>query len=125
MPLTDDPGSWSPTIYAGATFDRTLTVTIGSAVVNLTGYDVRMMARVSTASTATPAMSLGTANGMTLGGTAGTIRILQAATATAALGSAFANEVTPLVYDLELQDGSGVVTRLLQGVVTIMPEVTR
>lgn len=122
MPLTDAPGAWNWTLYAGATLDRTLTVTSGTATVNLTGYEARLMARESyTAGSAV--LTLGTAD-ITLGGTAGTIRIQQTASATAALGSALGYETANLVYDLELVSGADV-TRLLQGVLTISPEATR
>lgn len=128
MPITDSPGSWSPPVYAGATFTRTLTVTSGTAVVDLTGYDARLQAR--TAYTAGSAvLTLGTASGLTMGGTAGTIGITIAATATAALGSALdvytTGNAAQLVYDLELQSGGGDVTQLLRGVMTVWPEATR
>lgn len=127
MPITDTPGSWSPSIYAGATFTRTLAVTSGTAVVDLTGYDARLMARTDyTAGSAV--ITMGTATGITLGGTAGTIGLTLAGTATAALGSALSLYTTggaaQLVYDLELESG-GDVTQLLRGVLTVYPEATR
>jgi hypothetical protein len=54
-----------------------------------------------------------------LGGAAGTITLTISATDTAALTSGRG------VYDLELVSGSGIVTRLLQGVATISRNVTR
>jgi hypothetical protein len=128
MPITDTPGAWSPSIYAGATWTRTLAVTSGTAVIDLTGYDARLKARTSyTAGSA--AISLGTADGITLGGTAGTIGLTLAGTTTAALGSALdlytTGQAAQLVYDLELESAGGDVTQLLRGVLTVWPEATR
>lgn len=125
MPIADTPGTWNPTIYSGATWDITLgPITAGTAVVDLTGYDARLMARESYPGTAV-ALSMGTASGITLGGTAGTVRLVQTATQTATLGSATGQVATQYVYDLELQSAGGEVTRLLQGVLTVQPEATR
>ena len=125
MPIADTPGAYNPTIYAGATWDVTLgPITQGTAVVDLTGYDARLMARESYPGTAV-ALSMGTASGITLGGTAGTVRLVQTATQTAALGSAAGYETAQYVYDLELQSAGGEVTRLLQGLLTVSPEATR
>jgi len=89
------------------------------APVNLTGYTARLQIRETVEATDT-LLSLTTENGgITLGGTAGTITLLASATATAALD--FVNAV----YDLEVISGSGVVTRLLHGTVTLSKEVTR
>jgi hypothetical protein len=118
-PIVDNPGTYNFSIYAGATFARTLT--LGTAI-DLSAYDGRMMLRESyTAGSAV--LSLGTASGITLG-TAGTIEIDITDAQTTALGSAAGNATTQYVYDLELDDGTDV-TRLLQGVATIFPEATR
>jgi hypothetical protein len=66
------------------------------------------------------ALNLTTENGgITLGGAAGTIAIVAAATST--------GDITFKrgVYDLEMISASGIVTRLIEGVVTVTPEVTR
>ena len=124
-PISDTPGTWNPSIYAGQDWERILTVAIGGTAVNLTGYTARMMARSDyTASTATLSLTTG-GSGITLGGTAGTITLGQTAAQTASLGSALANAQTQLVYDLELVSSGTVVTRLVQGVITVYPEVTR
>jgi hypothetical protein len=87
--------------------------------VNLTGFTARMQIRASLEDDDTLA-SLTTENGgITLGGTAGTVALLLSATDTAAL------DFTSAVYDLELISSGGVVTRLLSGAVTLVPEVTR
>lgn len=87
--------------------------------VNLTSYTARMQIR-ETVETTTTLVELTTENGgITLGGAAGTITLLIAATATDDL------DFETAVYDLELISGSGVVTRLLYGDVTLVSEVTR
>jgi hypothetical protein len=122
MPIVDTPGVWNVNIYAGATFDRT--ISLGTAY-DLTGYDARLMARESYPGTAVM-ISMGTADGsIVVGGTAGTVRLIQTATQTAALGSAAGYVTANYVYDLELESGGGEVTRLLQGVISIQPEATR
>jgi hypothetical protein len=74
-----------------------------------------------TYSSASAILTLTTENGgITLGGAAGTITLSATAIVTAALTAPFSG-----VYDLELVSGGGVVTRLLEGVATVSPEVTR
>lgn len=124
-PISSTPGTWNPSIYAGQDWEHILTVTVGTAVQDFTGYTARMMARTDyTASTATLSLTTG-GSGITLGGTAGTITLGQTAAQTASLGSALANAQAQLVYDLEVVSSGTVVTRLLQGVITVYPEVTR
>ena len=123
MPISSTPGTYNWTWYAGQTLDQTFTVTSGTAVVDLTGYTAAMKARTDyTAGSA--AIALGTAE-ITLGGTAGTIRVQQTAAQTATIGSAAGYATVNYVYDLELTSSGGEVTRLLQGVLTIAPEATR
>ena len=109
------------TINQGATFELTITWkdSAGTAI-NLTGYTARLNVR-ETYSSSTAVLTLTTENGgITLGGAAGTITLAATATATAALTAPFSG-----VYDLELVSGGAVVTRLLEGVATVSPEVTR
>lgn len=94
--------------------------------VNLTGYSAKLQMRETydSATSANAAISFSTtpttAQGtITLGGTAGTIIV----TATAAQTSAIT--IDSGVWDLELTDGTGVVTRLLEGKVTFTPESTK
>ena len=106
-------------VEQGATFSQVITYKEAGVAVNLTGYTARMQVR-STLESATTVVELTTANGrIALGGTAGTISLTISATDTAALTSGRG------VYDLELVSGSGIVTRLLQGVATISRNVTR
>lgn len=107
-------------IEQGATFQLNLVWkdSLG-APINLTGYTARMQVRQKIADAA-PLLSFTTENGaITLGGTAGTIAIVGLATLTDAL------TVKSGVYDLELVSGGGIVTRLIEGAVTISPQVTR
>ena len=107
-------------VEQGATFDRVITWKTGTTPVDLTGYSARMQARASH-DAADPVFSLTSdeAGGITLGGSAGTITLLIDAEATALL--------TPgdYVYDLEVEDDEGIVRRLLEGRLTVTPEVTR
>lgn len=106
-------------ILQGATFSKVITWKADGVAVNLTGYTARMQIR-ATADAATPLIELTTANGrIALGGSAGTITLTISATDTAALTAGRA------VYDLELVSSGGIVTRLVQGVVTISRNVTR
>jgi len=108
------------TINQGATFELTITWkdSAGTAI-NLDGYTARMQVR-ETYSSATSIVSLTNGAGITLGGAAGTVAIVISATTTTALTAPFSG-----VYDLELVNAAGVVTRLLQGAATVTPEVTR
>ena len=106
-------------VEQGATFSQVITYKEAGVAVNLTGYTARMQVR-STLESATTVVELTTANGrIALGGAAGTITLTIAAADTAALTAGRG------VYDLELVSGSGIVTRLLQGVATISRNVTR
>ena len=106
-------------IEQGATFSQLVTYKESGVAVNLTGYTARLQVR-STLESASTIVELTTANGrIALGGAAGTITLTISATDTAALTAGRG------VYDLELVSGSGIVTRLLQGVATISRNVTR
>jgi hypothetical protein len=106
-------------IPQGATFSRVIRWKADGANVNLTGYTARAQIRPS-ASSATTTLSLTTENTrIALGGTAGTITLSISATDTAAITAG------RYVYDLELVSAGGIVTRLLQGIVTVSANVTR
>lgn len=111
------------TVRQGDTFDRTVTWEIGPdentlTPVNLTGYTAAMQIRATYASPSN-VVSLTQASGLTLGGSAGTIRIVISASATAAL------DARTYVYDLEVTSGSGIVTGIISGTFTVTREVTR
>lgn len=108
----------------GATFNRViewqksteLNPTVFSPV-DLTLYTGKMQVRKGYGSTLLAEFS--TANGkMILGGVAGTITLLLSASETSALPSG------SFIYDLELTDGSGNVTRFLQGNFQVVQQVT-
>ncbi|HXH24529.1 MAG TPA: hypothetical protein VNI78_04720 [Vicinamibacterales bacterium] len=87
--------------------------------VDLTGYTARMQARERHGSP-TVLLELTTENGgIQLGGPSGTITLSMSAAQTAALTWRRG------VYDLELVSPAGVVTRLIEGVITVVPEVTQ
>lgn len=112
-------GIWNITIEQGATFDKLITITEPSGdVMNLTGFAGRMHIRRDV-ETATTMLELTDANGrIELGGALGTVRLLIAASDTAALTG-------DGVYDLELESPGGTVTRLLKGKARLDKEVTR
>jgi hypothetical protein len=106
-------------IPQGATFSRVIRWKADGSNVNLTGYTARAQIR-PTPSSATTTLALTTENSrIALGGTAGTITLSISATDTAAITAG------RYVYDLELVSAGGIVTRLLQGVVTVSANVTR
>jgi hypothetical protein len=107
-------------IEQGATFVKTITWNDSAGTpVDLTGYTARMQFR-SSVNSSTILFSATTENSrITLGGALGTIDITFSATDTTAFAFVSA------VYDLELQSGTGFVTRLLEGGVEVSKEVTR
>lgn len=117
--LKAQAGKLNMVIEQGTTFNPVLTYQDADAnLINLTGYTARM--KIKNARTdAGHLEELTTENGgITLGGVAGTIALLFTDTQTTAMTWETG------VYDLELISGSGIVTRLLQGVVTVSAEVT-
>ena len=86
--------------------------------IDLTGYTARMQIRKNQQS---PTQVDATdANGkIALGGTTGRITVTLSASDTDGLNTRAA------LYDLEVQDSTGVVTRLLQGTVTVDPNITQ
>jgi hypothetical protein len=111
------PASYNITAYQGATFDLTLTWTIGGTAVNLSTYSARMKVKSAPLSTES-VISLTNGSGITLGGAAGTIALLVSASSMAGISAG------TYVYDLELDSGT-VVTRLMQGKFTVEAEVTK
>jgi hypothetical protein len=109
-------------IEQGATFTRTVQwfQADGVTPVNLAGYSARMMIRPSHPS-ATVLVSLTStpAAGLVITDATGVVAITITDEQTAAL------EAGSAVYDLELESSGGQVTRLIEGDVTITPEVTR
>jgi hypothetical protein len=87
--------------------------------INLTGYTAAMQLRFTPAST-TAVLSLSSpSNGITITGATGLVAVRMTAAQTTTL--------SPLIfdYDLELTSSGGIVTRLIQGSLTVSAEVTR
>lgn len=105
-------------IDQGATWEITFTYKNSNGTpINLTGYTAALQLRTSyDASSAS--LSLSSGSGIVLGGTAGTIAVTATATQTGALTAG------EYVYDLEVT-ASSKVTRLVQGRITVTPQVTR
>jgi hypothetical protein len=113
-------GNYDFSIEQGASFSRVLTwKDAAETPINLTNYTARMQLREALDASAV-LLSLTTENGrIALGGALGTIALSISAVDTAALSKEL------MKYDLELVSAGGVVTRLLQGNVTLNKEVTR
>ena len=113
-----EPGKLNLDMWQGASWDYTLTWTTNGTAVDLTNYSARMQARASYHATAT-VLSITSGSGITLGGTAGTILLEADPVTTAGVPSG------SYVYDLELVSPGSAVTRLVEGTLTVDPEVTR
>lgn len=98
------------------TFNLQFTVQTGNTVWNLTNYTATMTIRPFVGSNTTT-LVLTNGNGITLGGTAGTVTINISAAVTADL------EPSRYVYDFVLNSGT-VVTRLLEGKFVVTAGVT-
>lgn len=116
-------------MWQGATFSLVITVKDANAnVQNLTSYTARMQMRTSyDAGSATETLT--TANGeITITGSEGNVSLELAASRTANIPVALTNGKPPkttYVYDLELIDNNGKVSKLLYGDVNVYGEVTR
>ena len=113
-------GTYNITIEQGSTFTRSLTMTDSNGdAFNLTGYSARMQIR-QTYGSKIIATSEGASPTITLDVTPldGIIEITMTATETAKLSTLNA------IYDLEIEK-DGVVTRILEGTVTLSREVTK
>ena len=108
-------GTYNFIIDQGATFTRQLTVKENNSLMNLTGYSVASKMR----STHDSGTVVGTFTCTISSGTGGIITVSKPSSTTAAIEEAI------YVYDLEITSGAGIVTRLLQGQITVNPEVTR
>ena len=113
-------GKWDFTIEQGATFNRKLTWTNKNKTpINLTGYTAKMQVRKNP-SDSVVLIELSTSNGrIAITGLTGAIELTISATDTTAITWKGG------VFSLELTSPGGVVTRLLEGTVTVSPEITR
>lgn len=107
-------------IEQGATFLKTfIWKDSEEEPVDITGYTARMQIRRKKSSTSAEYSATTENGGITLGDTAGTVVVTIPATDTAEF------EFTKGVYDIELVDPQGGVTRLIEGGVEVSKEVTR
>lgn len=114
------PGIVNLTFGQGTTWKLSMTYTdANDAPVDLTNYVARMQARVGYDAATTVLNINSNGSGITLGGTAGSISIVVPASTTTTIGAA------QYVYDLELVSPSDEVTRLIEGTLTVTPEVTK
>lgn len=102
-------------IDQGSTFSTVVTITdTDGSVVNLTGYTANSQIRKhATSASATATFSV------TNGGTSGQLTLGLDYANTAALTAG------RYVYDVEVTSGANVRSRVLEGIVTVTPEVTR
>lgn len=105
------------TVEQGTSFTKRLTWRDkNKRPVSLVGYSARMHIRPSVTS-AEIILELSTFNGRIVLGSSGIIDLILMPAETSALKAG--------VYDLELTDSTGRVTRLVEGKVNVSPEVTR
>jgi hypothetical protein len=98
----------------GSTFSTEITVaTDGGSLLDLTGYTGAAQMRRHYSSTNSVSFAV------TLGGTDGTVQLSLTSNQTTNLAAA------RYVYDVELTDGSGNISRILEGYITVSPNVTR
>jgi len=108
-------GKYNFTLEQGATFSREITVQDSGSAMNLTGYTPRMQMR-STHDSSTIALTF---TATVSNAAQGKISLSATDTLTSAV------EEGIYVYDLEIESSGGTVTRLMEGNVTVTPEVTR
>ena len=108
-------GTYNFILEQGATFNRILTVKENNSAMNLTNYTVASKMR-STHDSGTVA---GTFTCTISDATAGEITMQMTNSTTANI------EEGIYVYDVEITNSAGTVTRILEGEITVNPEVTR
>jgi hypothetical protein len=108
-------GTYNFILEQGATFNRILTVQENGSAMNLSGYSAASKFR----STAESSSVAGTFSCSVTNASGGQVTMSMTSTATGNL------EEGIYLYDLEITSGSGAVTRLMQGKVTVNPEITR
>lgn len=108
------------TIEQGTTWSRQLICKDADGqVVNISGYTARMQVRATIKST-TVLLNLTTENGgITIDGANGAVNLLVTPAMTTGITEPRGD------YDIELVDTDSHVTRILKGVITFDPEVTR
>ena len=102
----------------GQTWDTEIVWEADGTPVNLSGWTARMMLRTTTEA-ASPTVSLSTATSTMTALSNGTIALSFSAISSAAITAA------TYLYDLEVQNPSGNVRRLMQGRAVVSREITR
>lgn len=98
----------------GSSFSTTLNLTDDDGgVINLTGYTAAGQLRKHYTSSNSVSFTI------TLGGANGTVTLAMSSNTTANIAAG------RYVYDVELTDNAGLVSRLFEGIVTVTPQVTR
>jgi hypothetical protein len=103
------------TIDQGATFNTVITVNDGTGVAqNLVGYVARSQMRKSYYSSSKSSFDV-------------TVTTPNIGEITMAMTAANTANLTPgrYVYDVEIDDGAGEITRIFEGIITVLPNVTR
>ena len=108
-------GTYNFILEQGATFNRILTVQENGSAMNLSGYSAASKFR----STHDSSTVVGTFTCTISNASNGQVTMSMTSTATGNL------EEGIYLYDLEITSGGGTVTRLMQGKVTVNPEITR
>lgn len=109
----------------GSTFQRTITLQDGNGdAIDLTGYSARMQVRKNFSATSTyidisNSTNQLTVGDITLGGVLGTLDIHVPDVVTDAIPAG------KFRYDIEIENSSGVVTRILMGSFQVLSQVTR
>lgn len=113
-------GIYNATIDQGATWSVTVLYKDSNGVaINLTGYTAAMQVRQQYSSETAELTLTSPANGIVITPLTGTIVITMTALQTGGLDEGY------YVYDVELTSSGGLVDRLIQGQLTVAPEVTR
>ena len=108
-------GTFNFTIEQGTTFNRVLTLQENGSAMNLSGYSVASQIR----STHDSSSVAGTISCTISNASSGQITLTMTNSTTSGI------EEGIYVYDIEITSGAGSVTRILEGKVTVSPEVTR
>lgn len=103
------------TLEQGATFNTVITVSDGTGVSqNLSGYTARSQMRKSYYSSTKQDFTVSVTSPVS-----GEITMSMSAANTANLTAG------RYVYDVEIDNGAGAITRIFEGIITVLPNVTR
>lgn len=112
------PATYNIVVYQGDDDSFILTYNTGGIIANLTGYSAQMDVRTSRSATTTSASFNSAGGGITIDGPNGKITVALPRATTAALAPA------DYVYDLQIVSPTGAITTVVQGLFTVIQEVT-